>query len=158
MAGQDVGHLRQISWENVPEQVMVPGWRRFLEPHRQELAGIDAVSIPEHADSAGAQRLAARLVPANELPPEIDLQRRFAMGVLGSALGLALHDAGWRMSAPVGEPVVCKRGQNRIEPFGEVERLGTGELTAAEWRERCSELGIADLRLARAGEPAPSAA
>jgi heat shock protein HtpX len=158
MAGEDVGHLRKISWENVPEQVMVPGWRRFLEPHRQELAGIEAVSIPEHADSAGAQRLAARLVPPDELPPEIDLQRNFAVGVLGSALGLALHDAGWRVSAAVGEPVVCERGPHRIEPFGEVERLGNGELTAAEWRERCSVLGIADLRLAGAGEPAPSAA
>ena len=158
MAGEDVGHLRKISWERVPEQVMVPGWRRFLEPHRQELAGIDAASIPEHADSAGAQRLAARLVPANELPPGIDLQRGFAMGVLGSALGLALHGAGWRVSAPVGEPVVCERGQHRIEPFGDVERLGSGELSAAEWRERCHELGIADVRLAEAGEPAPSAA
>jgi hypothetical protein len=158
MAGEDVGHLRKISWENVPEQVMVPGWRRFLEPHRQELAGIEAVSIPEHADSAGAQRLAARLVPADELPPEIDLQRNSAVGVLGSALGLALHDAGWRVSAAVGEPVVCERGPHRIEPFGEVERLGKGELTATEWRSRCSELGIADLRLAGAGEPAPSAA
>jgi heat shock protein HtpX len=158
MAGEDVGHLRKISWERVPEQVMVPGWRRFLEPHRQELAGIGAASIPEHADSAGAQRLAARLVPAGELPPEIDLQRGFAMGVLGSALGLALHDAGWRVSAPVGEPVVCEHGQHRIEPFGDVERLGSGELSAAEWRERCNELGIADVRLAGAGEPAPSAA
>jgi heat shock protein HtpX len=53
MAGEDVGHLRKISWENVPEQVMVPGWRRFLAPHRQELAGIDVVQgqaerRPEH--------------------------------------------------------------------------------------------------------------
>jgi heat shock protein HtpX len=158
MAGQDVGHLREISWENVPDQVMVPGWRRFLEPHRQELAGIDAASIPEHADSAGAQRLAARLVPADELPPEIDMQRGFAMAVLGSAFGLALHEAGWRVSAAVGEPVVCERGPHRVEPFGEVERIAGGETTAAEWRERCGELGIADLPLAGAGEPAPSAA
>jgi heat shock protein HtpX len=158
IAGQDVGHLRQISWESVPEQVMVPGWRRFLEPHRQELAGIDAASIPEHADSAGAQRLAARLVPADELPPEIDMQRGFAMAVLGSAFGLALHEAGWRVSAAVGEAVVCERGPHRVEPFGEVERIAGGEMTAAEWRERCGELGIADLPLAGAGEPAPSAA
>jgi heat shock protein HtpX len=158
LAGQDVGHLREISWERVPQQVLVPGWRRFLEPHRRELAGIDAVSIAEHAGSDGAQKLAARLVPADELPPEIDLQRGFAMGVLGSGLGLALHDAGWRVSAPVGEPVVCERGPHRVEPFGEVERLGSGELTAEKWRERCSELGIADLRLAGAGEAAPPAA
>jgi hypothetical protein len=71
---------------------------------------------------------------------------------------MALHGAGWRVSAPVGEPVVCERGQHRIEPFGDVERLGSGELSAAEWRERCHELGIADVRLAEAGEPAPSAA
>ena len=158
MAGQDVGHLRQISWEHVPEQVMVPGWRRFLEPHRRELAGIAVASIPEHAESAGAQRLTARLVPANELPPEIDLQRGFAIAVLGSALGLALHDAGWRVSAAVGEPVVCEHGPHRIEPFDDAERLGKGVLSAADWRERCSELGIADLRLAEAGEPAPPAA
>jgi heat shock protein HtpX len=158
IAGQDVGYLRQISWENVPEQVMLPGWRRFLEPHREELASIDVASIPEHAGSAGAQRLAARLVPANELPPEIELQRGFAVGVLASALGLALHDAGWHMSAALGEAVVFERGPHRIDLFGEVERLGKGELSAAEWRERCSELGIADLRLAGAAEPSPSAA
>jgi hypothetical protein len=40
----------------------------------------------------------------------------------------------------------------------DLERLGKGELAAEEWRERCSELGIADLRLAGAGEPAPAAA
>jgi heat shock protein HtpX len=158
MAGQDVGHLRQISWENVPEQVMVPGWRRFLEPHRQELAGIEAASIPDHASSSGAQRLAARLVPASELPPEIELQRGFAVGALGAALGLALHDDGWRVSAPIGEPVACERGAHRIDPFGEVERLGKGELTAEEWRRRCDELGIAELSLAAAGVPAPQAA
>ena len=158
MAGEDVGHLRKISWENVPEQVMLPGWRRFLEQHRQELARIDAASIPEHAGGAGAQKLAARLVPASELPPEIDLQRGFAMGVLGSALGLALHDAGWRVSAALGEPVVFERGQHRIEPLRDIERLGKGELAAEEWRRRCGELGIADLPLAGAGEPAPSAA
>jgi hypothetical protein len=78
--------------------------------------------------------------------------------VLGSGLGLALHDAGWSVSAPVGEPAVCERGSHRIEPFGEVERLGSGELTAGGWRERCGELGIADLLLAGAGEPAPPAA
>ena len=97
-------------------------------------------------------------MPASELPPEIDLQRGFAMGVLGSALGLALHDAGWRVSAALGEPVVFERGPHRIEPFGDIERLGKGELAAEEWRKRCSELGIADLRLAGAGETAPSAA
>ena len=158
LAGQDQDHLKRVSWDDVPEQVMVPAWRRFLEPHRQELAGIDAASIPEHAGSAGAQRLATRLVPAEELPPEIDRQRAYVIGVLGSSLGLALHDAGWRVTAALGEPVVCQSGSQRIEPFAEIERLGSGELSADEWRNRCTELGIAELRLGATGAPAPAAA
>jgi len=158
LAGEDVGHFKRLAWESVPEQVMVPGWRRFLEPHREALAGITAAAIPEHADSAGAQRLAARLLPADRLPPEPDMQRGFSVAVLGSALGLALHDSGWRVAAPVGETVACERGAERIEPFGDIERLGSGELTAAAWRDRCNELGIADLALAARTEPAPSAA
>jgi heat shock protein HtpX len=158
LAGQDQDHLERVSWDEVPEQVMIPGWRRFLEPHRQQLEEIDAASIPEHTGSEGGQRLAARLVPAEELPPEIDRQRAYVIGVLGSALGLALHGAGWRVSAAVGEPVVCEREGDRIEPFREVERLDSGELEAEEWRRRCTQLGIAELRLAATGEPAPAAA
>jgi heat shock protein HtpX len=158
LAGQDAGFLKQIPWESVPERVMVPAWRRFLESHRHALEDITAATIPEHADTAGAQRLAARLLPPDELPPEIELQRTYAIGVLGSALGVALHDAGWTVNAPVGEPVAFERGSQRIEPFGEIGRIVNGELTPAEWRERCSELGIADLHLGARSESAPSTA
>jgi hypothetical protein len=58
----------------------------------------------------------------------------------------------------VGEPVVCENGAHRLEPLADIQRLRREELAATDWRDRCVELGIAELSLAPAGEPAPAVA
>jgi heat shock protein HtpX len=141
--------LKHISWDGVPERVMVPGWRSFVDPDLSRLAGITAAAIPDHFEIRKVQKLAARFIKESDRALEFDIQRGYAAALLGTALGLALHDTGWRVVAPVGEPVACERGGQRIEPIADVERVAEGELPAADWRARCEELGIAELALDR---------
>jgi Zn-dependent protease with chaperone function len=108
-----------ITWEDVPERVVVPIWRHaFLES-----------SIPE-ATAAGLP----------DVLPNVEER-----ALLGVGLCLALLDAGWSIHAPPGEAVAMELGDEQIEPFVMVEQLAEGTLSADHWRARVHELGIADL-------------
>jgi heat shock protein HtpX len=143
--------LETLSWADVPERVMVPGWRRMVEPSRQELAKIQADALPDVISEM--PRFVARVVPEHERPPEADLQRRLGAALLATGLALTLHESGWAVSAPPGEQVALESNGARIEPFSEVERLVDGTLSADDWRARCAQLGIAGMPL---GASAPA--
>jgi hypothetical protein len=70
---------------------------------------------------------------------------------MADGLLVALHAHGCSVEAPPAEPVICRRGTDRIPPHLVVHELREGTLTGAEWRERAHALGIADLAL-RSGE------
>jgi hypothetical protein len=137
--------LEAVSWTDVPERVMVPGWRQAVARSRGELERIEAGGLPlVISDLPG---FVARVVPAQDRPPEADLQRSVGVNLLATGLALTLYDSGWVVSAPPGEPVVLESDGNRISPFAEVGQLADGTLTSEEWRERCERRGIAAMRL-----------
>lgn len=50
------------------------------------------------------------------------------------------------MSIP-GRPVVCRRGEQEIEPYGDVDRARQDDLATAQWVESMQRLGAAQLPL-----------
>lgn len=69
---------------------------------------------------------------------------RFALGRL---LLAALRRDGWEIVSIPGQPVVCRRGEDVVEPYGEVERARQDLLATTEWAQRLERLGVAQLAL-----------
>ena len=118
-----------ITWEEVPERVMVPIWRHVFLESSSDVPETTAAGLPD-------------VLPNVEEGP-----------LLGIGLCLALLSAGWSIHAPPGEAVAMELGEARIEPFVVVKDLAEGRLPVADWRARTHELGIADLPVGRGSQP-----
>src|SRR6266566_1100317 len=77
-----------------------------------------------------------------------DRARSLGIGLAGSAFAVALANSGWSAESMPGRPVVMRRGDATLEPFGEVSRLASGEVDVTAWQQRCWDLGIRDVSLA----------
>lgn len=154
------GHdVDPIAWDEVAEQVLVPMWRQKTAAANGALDGVTGAGVPE-AVAAGDQ-IGRSLVPPEDQPHvPVEVLREVGADVVATRMALALHDEGWQVSAPPGEPVVLERDGDRVEPFTDVARLASGDLPADEWRQRAQELGIGGLSLGAAapGLPEPGAA
>jgi len=64
--------------------------------------------------------------------------------VLGCALAVALHAGGHSLRCVPGAPVSFHRGERQVEPFGVLEALGDGRLSATEWQATCEAFEIAE--------------
>ncbi len=60
---------------------------------------------------------ASKLGEPDRAPASPEERERLAIGVLGAALAIALHQQGWRLSALPGADVVLQRDRPRVEPF-----------------------------------------
>jgi hypothetical protein len=124
--------VRRAGWDEVPDSVLVPAWRVTATERRALLAGVTAGALPQALDRDPA-----------------------AAETLASGLALALYDAGWTLSAPIGEPVRLTRGRKAVEPFELTARLASGGIDAVAWSAHVKEARIATLPLGggATGEP-----
>jgi hypothetical protein len=114
---------------------------------------VTPASLPEHVE-----RLQDLVERKQEGGPPLGREeaRERAKGVVGSALVVALADAGWTIAAPPGEPLVATRGGSSLQPNALLEQLVKGELDADAWRRTWADAGIAAVELvpgAKAEEP-----
>ena len=72
-------------------------------------------------------------------------------GVVGAALGLALHDRGWTLDTGPGLPIAFKSANREILPFEQFGKLADGTLSEPSWLALCEELGIRDQLVCEAG-------
>ena len=121
--------FERITWEEVPERVVVPIWRHVFLESSSHIPETTAAGLPD-------------VLPTVEEGP-----------LLGIGLCLALLTAGWSIHSPPGEAVAMELRDARMEPFGVVEDLAEGRLSADDWRARTHELGIADLPIGRGSQP-----
>lgn len=150
---------KPASWSEAIGAVQLQQWRR-IDPRLLALLPpmtvADSCAVMADAETFG-RRVAA--TEGREVTEPAEL-RQLASTVLGIALALALHRAGWRVEAPPGGDVALARdGGRQIEPFTAMRQLASGEIDPDQWRARCDALGIADFRLAAAGaaeQPQPA--
>jgi hypothetical protein len=138
--------LKPLEWEHVIETVYVPMWRATVKENAASLRAMTPVTLPFARSSplgAGGQRAAFDVdhdAAANQV--------RLAT----IALSLALHELGWTAVTSPGEEIVFRLGGHEMRPFAELLSIAKGEVSAAEWDERCITLGIANVPLiGRAG-------
>jgi heat shock protein HtpX len=135
--------LRPVPWEDVLQQVWIPGWRQQAESQREALRGIVAANLGDELQSGGLRQ---RLKNPAGVWPTTEERGQIARGVAGCALALALLRDEWIFHTLPGE-MYCEKNGERLQPFQVANKLGRGELSPTEWREICTRLGIANLSL-----------
>jgi Zn-dependent protease with chaperone function len=123
--------LRPVLWRDVGIEVQVPYWEARVRREAQVLAGQTVADIP-------------RLMPPGNSATE---SRRTRLVTVGAALAVALAGSGWTIESQPGAARALRRGGENLEPFGVIDDLASGKLTAEGWQERAKALGIANLRL-----------
>ena len=150
-AGEEaVNRLKPVAWNAVGD-VFAAGWREAAKTNAEWLARFRTDDLP--VGSANYVRLGGELNPS----AATDDKRDRAVSLIGAGMAVALLDAGWTVSAELGQPLFLLRpaapGASETEgvnPFGAVHALCAGTLTPDAWRARCHELGIAGLPLGAA--------
>ena len=146
--GPDAAQLEPVDWAAVGAEVYLERARRLVGTHGELLGDATAGELDAMIDQLG--RVAGAL---QQREPELEVAhaRDFAAALIADGLLVALHEDGWSVDAPPAEPVICRRGDDRVPPHLVVHELRDGSLTGAGWRERSRALGIAGLAL-RSGE------
>lgn len=143
--GEAVAELEAIGWEQAGEIYADEG-DAIAEQHGQAFAGLTVADVGASAlpDDAQLHALRTSLREGAEGVgvEELNGYWRFALGRLVLA---ALRRDGWDIESLPGDPVVCRRGEDSLEPYRELEN---GTQAAAEWGSRTARLGIARLALA----------
>jgi Zn-dependent protease with chaperone function len=140
----DAAELAPLKWDAVADEVYLPR-ARAMRAEFGDLLGDATV-----ADLAGLAQDVGRLAEAlrrreSELPDEA--APSFAATLLAEALLAALADDGWTVEAGLAEPVHACRGDEKIAPYEVVTALHDSGPATSAWRERATELGIAELPL-----------
>ena len=139
--------LEAIGWDDVGQGVYLPTWRRAAERHAAALGGLTVDALLDESP-----RLAARLageMPGEAAHPSAEAPAQYARWVLSGTLALALAEAGWRLRAVPGEPLVLEGPLGALDPFATVDELLRGKIDQAGWRIRCETFGLRGIPLAR---------
>jgi hypothetical protein len=88
-------------------------------------------------------------MPVDTAHPSAQPPAQYARWVLSGTLALALVDAGWRLRALPGEPLVLEGPLGALDPFQIIEELLLGKVDQAGWRIRCETFGLRGIPLAR---------
>jgi heat shock protein HtpX len=142
--GEAAAELRPIDWEAVGGEVYLERARGLVSAHGELLGPATAGELDGLVETLG--RLAGGL---QQREPELPVEhaRDFAAALIANGLLVALDDDGWAVEAPPAEPIVCRRGDDRVAPHVVVDELRDGSLSGAAWRERAAALGIDGLGL-----------
>ena len=125
--------LQPVSWDEVGPRVMVPQWQEAVKKHEEALRTISLAHLPEVAKNGFALSM-------DEGDAEARLQR--CRWILGAALGLRLHQDGWKVEAPPGDTIHLRRSGEDVIPFEMVHRAAAGELAEADWSAAVSSWGL----------------
>jgi Zn-dependent protease with chaperone function/ribosomal protein S27AE len=143
------GPLPSIQWSEVGERVYQPIWQKEVQTAAAHCSPLTVETLGQRV-SALSETLGTKLLPEGGAAPAEARQLRGNWS-LGSALAVALSQAGWVTQAPPGEPVTLKGPAGAIDPFGTVQGLVKGELSAAAWAQECERLGIAGVEMLSVG-------
>jgi hypothetical protein len=130
--------LAPVAWDSVGADVWLPLWREAVgeAPPLTKLA-IGSLACTEVELDRIARE--TRRGPAVSSPAA---ERRRVTQLLSAWLTVRLADAGFRVVAAPGLAVAAERGEERIEPFGVVEKVARGEMDAGGWAELCAAHGL----------------
>lgn len=150
--------LPPIQWSEVGERVYQPIWQKETQGAAAHCGPLTVEALGQRASTL-SETLGTKLLPEGEVAPTEARQLR-GNWAIGSALAVALSQAGWATEAPPGEPVTLKGPAGALDPFGAAQALVKGEMSAEVWAGECERLGLVGVELfgpapAPAAVPAP---
>ena len=139
--------LRDVAWENVGAEVIVPQMRKRTEPLLHLLGDATVAQLPDLAKTA--PDLGRRIATAQDrkLPDGVD-PATWGVGLLGDSLTLALASNGWTIESPLGSSISARRGTSVIQPYEAVQALSSAKADPHGWMQQVEALGIGPIRLA----------
>ena len=136
-----------VSWSEAIGAMLPQQWARTDQRILALLATRTVAGCPAVAADAESYGRRVAAIEEREVTAPSEL-RELTSSVLGIALALALHRAGWRVEAPPGMEVALVRdGGYELKPFTAATQLVRGEIGPDQWRAACDRLGITQLRL-----------
>ena len=150
----EVADMPALAWDDAARDVWLEQSRALTALHGEVLGAATIGDVGDRVRELG--RIIGRL---QQREPDLSVEsaRHVARMLLADALLVALEREGWELEARLGEPVSLHRGDACLEPFTIVRELGEDELQASTWRDRATELGIAEVPLAAARAEAEAA-
>jgi Zn-dependent protease with chaperone function len=152
--GAEAGELQPVDWDAVGAEVYLERAQRLVAAHGDLLGDATAGDLGDLVDHLGP---IAGTLQVREPKLEVEHARDFAGALIADGLLVALHEGGWAVEAPPAEPVLCRRGDDRVAPHVVVDQLRDGRLSGAEWRAGALALGIGGFAL-RSRKPHPGPA
>lgn len=141
----EVGRAQPIDWNSVPQRIWIERWREEVTTQAGALAGHNVADLADLAADPSAVARAMKFQPG-VLPSEEE-KRAGALRLLGTALGVTLHNEGWTVAGAVAEPLTFHRAGEIIEPVELMGLLASDETARAAWPDRAQRLQIALLPL-----------
>ena len=145
--------LPPIQWSEVGERVYQPIWRKEAQGAAAHCGPLTVEALGQQAGALSAT-LGAKLLTEGEVA-SAEVQQLRGDWVLGAALAVALSQAGWATHVAPGEPAMLRGPASALDPFGTVQALVKGELSAEAWAEQCERAGITGVQVLGA-VPAPA--
>jgi Zn-dependent protease with chaperone function len=138
--------LEPMLWQDVQSQIFVPRWERAVAAYAEGLKGVTPDSLPDIVKNLTqfTTVLVSKSGEIHSLEAGAGWHQR-ASFTLGSALTLALRNAGWHLYAAPAEPVEARRDGEVIRPFEVLGSLMSGALTPEAWRQQCVSAGISGM-------------
>ena len=146
--------LKRVSWEEQGSAILIPSWTSFVREYAPLLHGITAGNLAESTGKVPQIALHIRDPKGMLLTPEQRVER--ARSLLGTALGLALVNNGWKLHSRPGEFHV-DWGDEQINPHKLMLQISDGVISKEAWAAKCKTLGIEDISLTIAAECASAA-
>jgi hypothetical protein len=147
--------LQPVTWEEVPDRVILPQWRAVVRNCRAALAGLTPADLPELARDPEPFR--ARLLKVASGAPTPQEAERLPGTVIGVALAVVLTQHGWTLRLRSGHPILLENGDVTIDPLECLRELAIDPQAAERWAGQMAATGCAGLDLAEAGEAPPGA-
>ena len=132
--------LKPVLWKDVGTHVWLTQWKQLVKANAAALKGITPESLPRIAGDA--KQFGLKLVDLNGMGPADGRATAFAGFVLGAAFTVLLLENGASIDTTPGNAPTLTKGETTIEPFGVVNSLAAGKITAETWTQQCAALGI----------------
>lgn len=133
--------LRHVDWDDVACLVTIPQWRSEIAKFGSLLLGKKAAFLPDL--SKQVSEIGSRLPDPKGRLLTREQRTHNAARFFGIAVGLVLLEKGWQFHAQPGISEF-RRGDESLDLFALVNQLVAGELSADDWVQKCSSLGIAE--------------
>ena len=137
--------LQPLDWDQVADAVYVPLWRARVDSHGHLLRGQTIATLP--TTSAEFAALGSKMSGRGKDAPTDRACIERAGHLILAAIVVRLAERGWSVTALPGEETILRGNGHELRPYSELRAVLDGRVTASRWRERCVELGIADVRL-----------